>query len=90
MFGARFIFVLSTFFIQQSYGINFLQFSNQTEAYFEEARNYAILNGGSTSKLQDKGFSICGSIYVGYFIGWQSFYTMGQNGNDNDTLWFSL
>ena len=66
----------------------YLEFSNQEEVAVNKPTNYAILKGGSASKPDTSGFTICGSIYVGYFRGRQAFYTMRQNRSDN--LWFSL
>ena len=70
------------------FGMKYLEFSNQKEVVVKQATNYAILNGGSTSKPDIKGFTICGSIYVGFYRSKQAFYTLSQN--SLDILWFSL
>ena len=66
----------------------YLQFSNQREAILDEATNYAILKSGTLNELPSSRFTICSSIYVAFFRGYQSFYTVRKN--DHDTLWFSL
>ena len=61
-----------------------LEFSNQKEDVQIEATTYATLK--SEHMLQSGRFTICSSIYIGYFQGGQAFYTLRRHG----TLWFSL
>ena len=76
-----------TSLLRDASGIQFLEFSSQNETAIKAGQNYAILNEGS-SNLNATAFTICSSIKVSFFRGYQAFYTMRQNGTDN--LWFSL
>ena len=62
------------------------QFSNQKKAPLEKLSNYAIL--ASDGLVPRDTFTICGSIYIGFYRTYQSFYTVRQN--DHESLWFSL
>ena len=64
------------------------KFSNQTEAVLKKATNYATLQSGPTKYLPSKKFTICASIYIGFFRSFQSFYTIRENLEDR--LWFGL
>ena len=46
---------------------HYLQFSNQTEETLDKATNFAILKSGHSGGLPMDQFTICGSIYIGYF-----------------------
>ena len=61
-----------------------LEFSNQKEDFQIQPTTYAILK--SEHMLESARFTICSSIYIGYFRGGQAFYTLRRH----DTLWFSL
>ena len=61
-----------------------LEFSNQKEDVQIQATTYATLK--SEHRLESGKFTICSSIYIGYFRGYQAFYTLRRN----ETLWFSL
>ena len=64
----------------------YLQFSSQKESPLEKASNHAILKSPAAVSL--KSFTICSSIYVRFFRGYQTFYTLRRN--TTDSLWFSL
>ena len=74
--------------------IQYFKFADQAKAVLRTgARNYAVLKeepiftDGSIKAPLDE-FTICSSVYIGYFRGHQAFYTLRQN--KEDTLWFSL
>ena len=52
----------------------------------EPARNFATLMPGAAGALPSTSFTICSSIYIGYFRGQQAFYTLKRRGQ----LWFSV
>ena len=66
----------------------YFKFSNQLEPLSIEATNFAILESGDLGELPSSTFTICGSIYIGFYQGRQTFYTLRRN--DHKTLWFSL
>ena len=66
----------------------YLKFTTQKDAVCTEAINFATLKSGGSSLSLTKRFTICGSIYIGYFRGYQSFYTVRKTGQK--TLWLSL
>ena len=66
----------------------YFQFSNQLKPLLQKATNFAILKSKDLSQLPSSKFTICGSIYIGYYRGYQAFYTVRRN--DHATLWFSL
>ena len=66
----------------------FLKFSNQSEHPVNEAINFATLNYGSLGNLSTNKLTICGSIYIGFYRGYQAFYTVNTKGNKN--LYLSL
>ena len=65
-----------------------LTFSNQTGPSLIEATNFATLNNGGFGKLSVNRLTICGSIYINFFRGLQSFYTVRTYSQEK--LWFSL
>ena len=65
-----------------------LQFSNHLEPLPEIATHFAILESQDVGELASRIFTMCGSIYIGFYRGYPTFYTVRRNGND--TLWFSL
>ena len=71
-----------------SFGARYLEFSDQREDTLNKATNFAVLRSGSNGVLQTNKFTICGSVYIGYFRGEQVFYTVRRN--DQKTLWFSM
>ena len=79
--------ILSEVVLQPSYS-RYLQFSNQSEPLSRKASSFAILNSGDLRVLQSSIFTICGSIYISFFRGYPTFYTLRRN--DGKTLWFSL
>ena len=81
---------LTLVFVSSSEAIStYLQFSNQTENYkLQHATNIATLISGDLVDLPSNRFTICGSMYIGYFRGTKSFYTVRRN-NENK-LWFTL
>ena len=66
----------------------YLKFSNQNETPVDKATNYATLKSGILDELPSARFTICSSIYISFFRGYQSFYNLLKN--DHKTLWFSL
>ena len=54
----------------------YLKFSNQSEIFRQKATNFAILESGDSGKLTSSIFTICGSIYIGFYRGYQAFYTV--------------
>ena len=68
--------------------IKYLKFANNDEALLNKATNFATLSSGSLDVLPFNRFTICSSIYIGYFKGFQSFYLLRRN--DHGTLWFNL
>ena len=87
LFAALFLFCL---FVQISSSTNVLtkyfKFSNQNELPLENATHFATLR--SSGLLKSQMFIICGSIYIGYFRGYQAFYTVRKSIQKD--LWFSL
>ena len=69
-------------FIHHTSSIHYFEFSSQSESYEQFGQNYAILSSGARGQFQNDGFTICGSIFVGYFRGRQAFYTLKQSGSD--------
>ena len=66
----------------------YLRFSTQKENVIEAPLNFATLNSPVTGSLPLSGFTICGSIRIGYFRHRQAFYTIRRD--DPLELWFSL
>ena len=87
-----FLFVLGTVLTQIAFATpsksKYLRFSNQKAATFTKATNYATLQSGGSDVISSKRFTLCGSIYIGFFRGYQAFYTVRKN--DQRTLWFSV
>ena len=67
---------------------DYLQFSNQTDDSLDKATDFAILKSGTSGGVPSDQFTICGSIYIGYFRQSQAFYTVRRN--DHVNLWLSL
>ena len=67
---------------------NYLKFTNQEESVCTAATNFSTLESGGSGLSPNKIFTICGSIYIGYFRGYQSFYTLRKTGQE--TLWYSF
>ena len=66
----------------------YFQFSNQKGPPLAETRNFATLKSGDVGQLSSGKFTMCGSIYINFFRGSQTFYTVRRN--RQETLWFSL
>ena len=85
-------FTLSAVYGQPSYSdkveSKYLQFSNQSQVLSEKATNFATLESRDLRELPSSQFTICGSIYIGFYRGVPSFYTVRRNGGEK--LWFSL
>ena len=63
----------------------YLQFSKQKGPVLDTATNYSTLSGQS---LKYVNFTLCGSIQINFFCGYQSFYTLSRN--DKVNLLFTL
>ena len=74
--------------LNSSLASKYLKFSYQNEPPIDEATNHAILNSEPLMELPSARFTICSSIFVAFFRGYQSFYTVWKS--DQETLWFSL
>ena len=72
----------------QKVKFKYLKFSNQKGPVLSEASNFATLKSGSLNGLPQNKFTICSSIYIGFYRGHQTFYTLRRN--NQNTLWFSL
>ena len=67
----------------------YLQFSNQTETHKQQqATNVATLISRDLVSLPSNRFTICGSMYIGYFRGTKAFYAVRKIGEDK--LWFQV
>jgi hypothetical protein len=86
--GLRLALVISVILIHSTSATYLLRFSNQTKDVLEQATNFASLKSGLAKEVPGNKFTICASIYIGYFRGYQAFYTLRQK--DGRSLWFSL
>ena len=66
----------------------YLMFSNQQGPNMNEAKNFATLKSDALMEVPWNRFTICSSIYIGYFRGYQAFFSLKKN--DQETLWFSV
>ena len=66
----------------------FFKFSNQEDPLLITATNFATLKSEDLGHLPESRFTICGSIYIGFYRSYQTFYTLRRNYQDK--LWFSL
>ena len=86
------LFLLCLVFVQPSTSSSvestYLKFSTQKEAVLIEAKNFATLKSPDSGVLSSGTFSICGSIYIGFYRDCQAFYTLRKN--DSETVWLSL
>ena len=80
-----FCLILSSFENKSS---KYLKFSGQEGYHLSEASNYATLISGDLDVLLSNKFTICSSIFIGFFRGKQAFYTLRKN--DHKTLFFTL
>ena len=87
-FDLKCTFLFVSLFILYAAGNKYFELLYQASDSSATAYNYAILSSGSASIQPSSSFTICGSIYVGFFWERKVFYTLRQNGSD--TLWFSL
>ena len=58
-----------------------LQFSDHLADVTEVPHNYATLKSGTKGVSFADTFTICGSIYIGYFCTRPAFFTMRADGN---------
>ena len=69
---------------------SYFSFSNQSTwlpaDYHPPKTNWATLKSGTSGPLPSSRFTICSSIYIGYFRTHQTFFTVMRNG----ILWFSV
>ena len=72
----------------QTSNIKKLQFSTQVGVVTEVPQTYATLKSGTKGVSITKTFTICCSIYIGYFRTRPAFFTMRADGKVK--LWFSL
>ena len=66
----------------------YFQFSNQLEPLPSKATHFAILKSEDLAGKPFTKFTICGSIYIRFYQGQPTFYTLRRN--DQTTLWISL
>ena len=66
----------------------YFEFSTQKEKAVQLSVNFATLKSPVTGALPLNGFTICGSIRIGYFRYRQAFYTLRRDYHSD--LWFSL
>ena len=66
-------------------GLSYFVFSSQEHIPLKDLQNLVILNSEAIVSAETE-FSLCSSIYIGYFRGYQTFFTIGSE----DTLWLSL
>ena len=89
----KFICILYLFFfleISSCDGVKskYIKFSNQLGPPLEEATNFATLRSEGSCRVSSSRFTICGSIYIGFVRGRQTFYIVRRN--RKETIWFSL
>ena len=80
------VFIISS--IHFSTQSSVLVFSNQNEAIVDKSTNFAILNTGEGGVLHSSSFTICSSIFIGFFRGKQAFFTIRNS--DSKNLWFQI
>ena len=74
--------------------IKYFKFADQAKPVLAGAENYAVLKeepiftDESINKPSLDEFTICSSVYIGFFRGHQAFFTLRKN--REHTLWFSL
>ena len=89
-----FIFLLYLFpptIKQVQCSIAYFKFADQAKPVLAGAENYAVLKEEPVFNINKQPldeFTICSSVYIGYFRGHQAFFTLRKN--REDTLWFSL
>ena len=66
----------------------YLQFSNQSGPPEKKAANFATLKSEDLAILSSNRLTICGSIYIGFFRGYQLFYAVRTNRQEK--LYLSL
>ena len=67
---------------------SYLKFSNQLGPPLKEATSFATLKSRDLAKIPSRRFTICGSIYIGFYRGYQIFYTVQTPGQVRP--WFAL
>ena len=91
LYSFSFLFLFA-FFLQLTFPdqvkSKYIEFSNQLGSPFKADFNFANLKSGDFSTLSTGRFTICGSIYIGFYRRRQNFYTVRRN--TEDILWFSL
>ena len=68
--------------------ITVLKFTNQTTLDTNKELSYATLKSEPAQPLLEGSFTICGSMYLAYLRGQQTFFSMRRSQSKN--LWFSL
>ena len=64
-----------------------IQFSSQQEEYVQKSQHISILETTQEKPIPEE-FTLCSAIFIRYFRGQQSFFSLYKG--DNRTLWFSL
>ena len=77
-----------SFALSEKKEYKFLKFSNQSEPPVKESVNFATLKYGGSGKLSRNQLTICGSIYIPFYRGLQTFYVVSTN--TGEKLWLSL
>ena len=72
------------FSVHSTAAIEYLHFSNQAE----DQSAQAVLESEPKTSGQAEAFTICGSMYIRYFKGYECFFTIKQSGRD--ALFLSL
>ena len=68
--------------------ITVFKFTNQTRLHVKKELTYATLKSEPAQALTQRSFTICGSMYLAYLAGHQTFFSLRKSQNEN--LWFSL
>ena len=68
--------------------ITVFKFANQTTTDVNKELNFGTLISEGAEPLLQRSFTICGSMYLGYLQGHQTFFSMRKS--QNEDLWFSL
>ena len=68
------------FLLGSAQQIKYLKVSKQTGPLLDKATSYATLSGQSVTS---QNFTLCGSIKINFFRGYQAFYTLRRNDKVN-------
>ena len=66
----------------------FFKFSNPEEPLLITATNFVTLKSADLGHLPESIFTMCGSIHIGFYRSYQTFYVLRRNYQDK--LWLSL